>query len=176
MEYLTKEEIEKALPVALEIYKGFFNELTTALKNSISNFEGAMWNACDAKYITYYQGKRDAFNEISKRLHKEYLLAESFAAYNPHIENNFKIARDKDVEKAYPICEEMRSRDRNKAMMHRRALAELLEHYFMEGMAVGNALAKGSNGEEFKPEDFESTCIKHLVHPDFQKEDNMTTC
>lgn len=63
-----------AIELAEKLYEDFFNELMTALGNSIKNFESAMWSTCDGNAISYYQGKMHAFKEISERLVKEYNL------------------------------------------------------------------------------------------------------
>jgi len=161
---LTKEELEQALPLALELYKGFFNELTTAMSNSIKNFERAMWSTEGANHISYYMGKRAAFQEISQRLHKEYMLPLNYTHYL-EVEKGFKIVRDKDIEKVYPETEWIGKSDYNKAMIRRRALGEMLEHYFMEGFAIANALAKGQDTKEYNPEEFATICIDHLIDP-----------
>jgi len=166
---LTKEELEQVLPVALEIYACFFNELTTAVRNSIANFEGAMWRTPDVNAVSYYMGKRDAFREIAERLQKEYGMAANYAQYR-EFERDFKLVRDADVEKVFPE-HDARGRMRYDVIMkHQRALGELLEHYFVEGFGIGCAIKEGKDIEEFNPDKFADVCIEHLVDPRFRKD------
>lgn len=70
---------KEAYVLAKELYDGFFNQLTTALKYSIKNFEGAIDHTPTDDYKreknAYYRGKCDAFREIAKRLEKEHELS-----------------------------------------------------------------------------------------------------
>ncbi len=168
-ENLTKEELEKVLPLALEIYTCFFNELTTAVRNSIANFDGAIWQTLDVNAISYYMGKRDAFREIAERLQKEFGLAANYAHYHK-FERDFKIARDADIEKVFPSDDTRGRFNYNVIVRHQRALADLLEHYFLEGYGIGSAIKEGKNFKAFNPDEFTKDCIEHLVDPRFRKE------
>lgn len=168
---MTQEEFEKALPLALGLFKHFFNELTTATVNSIKNFEGAMWrNPGMVESVSYYKGKRDAFAELSKRIEKEYNLTVNNARYvNPKC-TSFQTVRDEDIEKVFPEREWRGRYEFNMCMMHRRALADLLEAYMQEGFRIGCRYKESESKEliEFNPVELTNACIEALVDPRYK--------
>ena len=170
---MSQEEFEKALPLALGLFKSFFNELTTATTNSIKNFEGAMWrNPGMVNSVSYYKGKRDAFAELSGRIEKEYYLTVNKASYIDPKCTSFQTVRDEDVEKVFPEREGRGRYEYTQCMMHRRALADLLEAYMREGFRMGCRYQESQSREqlEFNPVELTDACIDALVDPRYRKE------
>ena len=170
---MTQEEFDKALPLALTLFKHFYSELTTATTNSIKNFEGAMWHVPSmANTVSYYMGKRDAFAELSDRIEKEYNITANNAQYvlNGDVKN-FGPIRDEDIEKMLPERLRGTRYDYYTMMRYRRALAELLSQYMREGFRLGRFYQKTEGKEplEFKPVELSNACIEAFVHPEFRE-------
>ena len=170
---MSEKEFEQALPLALTLFKEFFNELTTATTNSIKNFEYGKWSTHDYNAISYYEGKRAAFAELSERIEKEYYLTANHARYicNPKT-TGFCVVRDEDIEKMFPERDWHSRRDYQYCMKYRRALAELLEAYMAEGFRMGVRYQKsqGDSEPDFNPANLSEACIEAFVHPDFRKD------
>jgi len=159
-------EEEVAYKLAKELYDGFFNELMTAVTNSMNNFENAQRpvqpNDVDSDTIRsnwYYQGKVDAFREIGKRLKKEHDLAcqdltnylnlekgdgldEKFekAVKNTWIQFVNRIIKEKkntEVENILPYADYCGRRVADKVRRIKAGLANLLEYYSWEGFQLG---------------------------------------
>ncbi len=169
---MSQEEFEKALPLALGLFKRFFNELTTATTNSIKNFECAMWrNPGMVESVSYYKGKRDAFAELSKRIEKEYYLTVNNASYIDPKCTSFQTVRDEDVEKVFPEREWRGCHEYQQCMMHRRALADLLEAYMREGFRMGCRYQRSQSEEdlEFNPVELTEVCVGAMVDPRYRQ-------
>lgn len=159
-------EEEVAYKLAKELYDGFFNELMTAVTNSMNNFENAQRPVqpgdVDSDTIRsnwYYQGKIDAFREIGKRLKKEHDLAcqdltnwlnfekgdgpdEKFekAVKDTWIQFVNRIIKEKkntEVENILPEADFRGRRVADKVRRIKAGLANLLEYYGWEGFQLG---------------------------------------
>lgn len=169
---ISQEEFEKVLPLALGLFKSFFNELTTATTNSIKNFEGAMWrNPGCVESVSYYKGKMDAFEELSERIEKEYSLTVNNARCIDPKCTSFQTVRDDDVERVFPEREWRCRYEYQQCMMHRRALADLLEAYMKEGFLMGCRYQQSQSEDdlEFNPVELTEVCIDALVDPRYRK-------
>lgn len=164
--------MEKAVPMALSLFEKFYNELTTALINSAKCCKGAMWNPnADARSILYNEGKKDAFEEIAYRIQKEFNLVLNHSIDPRNI--TFGNVRDADIERMIPERDIRFRRDYGYVMKYRRALAELLESYMMEGFRMGYKFGSTEDKEalKFEPQKFSDACIEAFVHPLFKERD-----
>lgn len=151
------EMAQCAMYMATEMYRRFFENLTTAITNSMKNFEGACWTSAlsDMRCSAYYAGKYDAFGEIAHRLEKERDIAmntmsdEDRRAY----ESIDRRVRD-DIEKLFPPKEWSGRVEWHKMMQLETAIGRLLETYAKEGFRLGKEISeRGNGGQEFNPEE-----------------------
>lgn len=175
---MTKEEYIAALPIAKKQYDMMFNDLVTGIKNSINNFNGEAWRTAFyeedcVNRCSYYLGKRDAFREIARRMNKE---------HRAHIPNERETliaserqlgeARDADVERVFPDIYDSYCYNRSRTEKHRRVLAEMLKHYFMEGYRLGCSVNMTENVDikPFNPDEFADEFAKAIINPLYLKE------
>ena len=168
---MTEQEFQKALPLAIGMFKQFYDEMMTGLNNSMANCERAKYNNPNgANSISYFMGKSDAFREIVERIEKERDLVvneaiskEGMQEYDER-ETHFRIARDRDIEMVFPHEEWMpRLMDQQLFNHHRGELARMLEHYFRTGFMLGCGKMHEDEIKEFNPEGFENTLIRALL-------------
>ncbi|MBP5724334.1 MAG: hypothetical protein J6X18_12280 [Bacteroidales bacterium] len=189
---MANKEIKKsdeltAVFIAKDLCQQFFNELTTAIKNSIQNFRGEItssaWdlamdptNHLARQSMDYYSGKRDAFYELSDRIKKEYGLATQILSYdtNKAYEMCEKIRHQKneDVERIFP---ENNFRGRSTYIKVHRIkgqLADLLEAYGNYAFELGrkyekHGLAK-EDIEEYNPQELAKLCVESFIPEEYQ--------
>ena len=160
---MTEEQI--AVELAEKLYENFFNELMTAIRNSVKNFESAKWSTCDGNAIAYYQGKMHAFKEISERLEKEYRLVLNNFNYDSvcyKMIDEIKCRTDKELDKVIP---ENKYRGTKFGHILKGKLANLLEGYCSEGFRLGVIFGKNDKKEteKFDPVSFEKLCNETFV-------------
>ncbi len=183
---MTEEQI--AVKLAEKLYENFFNELMTAMKNSIKNFEGAMWSSCDGPAISYYQGKMHAFKEISERLVKEYnLVLNNQLNYDSVCQkmiDEIKYKKNEELDKVFPDYKYRGTRFGHIIMLLKGKLANLLEGYGSEGFRLGVIFGKNEKKEteKFDPVSFEKLCnetfvgeeyidaVRYVEDPEYRKE------
>jgi hypothetical protein len=160
-----------AAELAEKLYENFFNELMTALENSVKNFESVMWSTCDGNAISYYQGKIHAFKEISKRLVKEYnLVLTNELKYNGNCERilqEIKNRKNLEVDCLIPFYKYRGSRFYDVAMRFRGKLADLLEAFSSKAFLLGLKLGKSGKPDKFNPVTFEQLCDENFVGEEF---------
>lgn len=66
--------------MALIMYQQFYNELMTALQNTIKNLKGAL--PFTSKYTPYLEGRISGIKEVCERIEKEYQLAKQDVEYD----------------------------------------------------------------------------------------------
>ena len=168
---MTEEQI--AVKLAEKLYENFFNELMTALRNSVNNFENARWSTFDGNAISYYQGKMHAFKEISERLMKEYHLVLNNQLNYEHIchkmIDEIKYRTDKDLDKVFPDYKYRGTRFGDILMFLKGKLANLLEGYCSEGFRLGVIFEKNDKKEieKFDPVSFEKLCNKTFIGEEY---------
>lgn len=152
--------------LAKAMYDRFFNELMTAVVNSMENFKKAQVKTKPDEHDIdtlcgnwYYQGKADAFREIGERLQKEHDLAcqdltnylnlekgdgleEKFekAVKNTWIMFVYRIVKEQknaEVERILPEDDFRGRRVADKVRRIKAGLASLLEYYGWEGFQLG---------------------------------------
>ena len=164
---ITDEQI--AIGLAEKLYENFFNELMTGMRNSIKNFEGAMWSRCDGPAIAYNQGKMHAFKEISERLVKEYQLVLNNQLHCDEVchsmINEIKYKKNEELDKVFPDRKYCSTRFGHIIMQLKGKLANLLEGYGVEGFRLGMLFGRNENKEteEFDPVSFEKLCDDTFV-------------
>jgi hypothetical protein len=164
---MTEEQI--AMKLAEKLYENFFNELMTALRNSVKNFENARWSTFDGNAISYYQGKMHAFKEISERLEKEYnLILNNQINYDSvcyKMIDEIKYRTDKELDTVFPDNKYRGTRFGHIFMFLKGKLANLLEGYFSEGFRLGVIFEKNNKKEteKFDPVSFEKLCNETFI-------------
>lgn len=164
------QEVDKAISMGLIISRTFFNELTTATQNSIKNFFGTQ---TEFHLKEYYEGKADAFMELSARIEKEYNLAEQYALDLAFQKSNFRLVKDEDIERMLPMNSiQYRGIKYAECMKYRKALSDLLTTYMQEGFRMGIRCANALKEEEipeikFNPVELADGCINNFIHPRF---------
>lgn len=163
---MTEEQI--AVKLAEKLYENFFNELMTAIRNSVKNFESARWSTCDGNAIAYYQGKMHAFKEISERLEKEYHLVLNNFNYDSvcyKMIDEIKCRTDKELDKVFPEYKYRGTKFGHILMLLKSKLANLLEGYCSEGFRLGVIFGKNDKKEteKFDPVSFEKLCNETFV-------------
>lgn len=160
-----------ATELAEKLYEDFFNELMTALENSVKNFESAMWSTCDGNAISYYQGKIHAFKEISRRLVKEYnLVLTNELKYNGNCERilqEIKNRKNLEVDCLIPEYKYRGSRFHSLVMRFKGKLADLLEAFSSKAFLLGLKLGKTGKPDKFNPVTFEQLCDEKFVGEEF---------
>ena len=174
-----------AIELAEKLYEKFFNELMTAMRNSIKNFESAMWSTCDGNAISYYQGKMHAFKEISERLVKEYnLVLNNNLHYDDSCEKMLYDIKNRKNEEMEHIIPTNRYRGTDWVMRLRGKFADLLEAFSSRAFMLGLKFGKNENKEtdKFDPVSFEKLCndrfvgehymfaVRYMEDPEFRKE------
>ena len=164
-------DTQVAAELAEKLYEDFFNELMTALGNSVKNFEGAMRSTCDGNAISYYQGKMHAFNEISERLVKEYnLVLNNELRYNGNCERilqEIKNRKNLEVDGLIPEYKYRGSRFYDVAMRFKGKLADILESFSSKAFLLGLKLGKTGEPDKFNPVAFEQLCNDKFVGEKF---------
>ena len=160
-----------AAELAEKLYEDFFNELMTALRNSVKNFESAMWSTRDVNAISYYQGKIHAFKEISERLVKEYnLVLNNELRYNGNCERilqEIKNRKNLEVDCLIPEYKYRGSRFYDLAMRFKGKLADLLEAFSSKAFLLGLKLGNTRKPDKFDPVAFEQLCDEKFVGEQF---------
>ena len=150
---LTAAEKREATILALEMYDTFASELLTALKNlkSIKDalcFKSVMESSPQER--SYYEGQKDALEEVVDRIGKEYYLAKQKADYYKYDEQVFKeirFSKNMDVDK---VINENSIRGRYqypKVHRFKGKLADLLEAYGVQGFILGEKYRYAKNVE-----------------------------
>ena len=151
---ISPKEKREATILALEMYEKFASELITALTN-IKGIKEALYVRADIdlqpKEKTYYQGQKDAFEEVVDRVTKEYRLARQKADYYQYDEqvfNEIRISKNHDVEKL--IYEDsIRGKYQNfKIHQFKGKLADLLEAYGCQGFILGEKYRDAKSVDE----------------------------
>jgi len=201
--------------LAKAMYDRFFNELMTAVVNSMENFKNAQVKTKpDENDIDtlcgnwYYKGKADAFREIGDRLLKEKKLAEQdlvnslkirekmrecgnnedyvkFAVKEKLRDDVYENIRRKKNDEAERILPESDFRFRkiyDKVVRMRAGIADLLEHYAVEGFRLGrefeickitlpnhtvSTLNDPDITYDFDPKRFSDKCIETFIPEDY---------
>lgn len=178
-----------AIELAEKLYEKFFNELMTAMKNSIKNFESAMWSTCDGPAVSYYQGKMHAFKEISERLLKEYnLVLNNDLHYDANCEKmlyDIRNRKNEEMERVMPLDKyHGYGRFFDSIMRFRGKFADLLEAFSTRGFMLGLKFGRKENKEteKFDPVSFEELCngkfvgeqymfaVRYMEDPEFRRE------
>lgn len=139
------EEDAKVVKLALDMYDDFFNQLTTAISNTLKNWTGAMLYAEDPRTGLYMRGKVDAFKEFLDRLEKERDLAkQEYQALLDHeefrsVHESIHFHKNNEVDKLLPN-DKYRGRGPLEWQIFHRfkgRIADLLEGYAQEGFNTG---------------------------------------
>ena len=189
---MTNKEILKtneltAVFIAKDLCHQFFNELTTAIKNSIRNFSSTIYqsdfemimdptNRLAKKRLDYYSGKRDAFYELSDIIENEYKLATQLLTYdfNKACEMSEKIRHQKneDVEKIFPEKDFRGTSMYMKVLRMKRQLADLLEAYGNYAFELGRKYEKHGltkeDIEEYNPQELAKLCVESFIPEEYQ--------
>lgn len=151
---LNPKEKREATILALEMYERFASELITCLTN-IKGIKEVLYARADIdlqpKEKIYYQGQKDAFEEVVDRVTKEYRLARQKADYYKYDEQVFKdirISKNHDVEKLINEDSIHGKYQYFKAHQFKGKLADLLEAYGIQGFILGEKYRDAKSVEE----------------------------
>lgn len=201
--------------LAKDMYDRFFNELMTAVVNSMENFKNTQVKTKHDEHDIdtlcgnwYYQGKADAFREIGERLLKEKKLAEldlvnslkirekmrecnnnedyvKFAVKEKlrgDVYENIRRKKNEEAERILPDSDFRFRKIYDKVMRMRAGIADLLEHYAIEGFRLGrefeickitlpNHTVSTLNDPDitygFEPKKFADKCIETFIPEDY---------
>lgn len=184
---IRKSDELTAVFMAKDLCQQFFNELTTAIKNSIRNFDSAIYNAgfellqnpkstSARQTIDYYSGKKDAFVELSERFLKEYFLATQVLSndINKAYEMSEKIRQQKneDIENIFPENNIRGRRIYMKVNRIKGQLSDLLEAYGNYAFELGRKYEKHElkkeEIEEYNPQEMAKLCIETFIPEEYQ--------
>lgn len=137
------EEDARVAKLALDMYDDFFNQLTTAITNTLANWKGAMYYAQDPKTGLYMRGKVEAFQEFLDRLEKERDLAKQ--EYQNIVDHeSFRLMHESigfhknlEVEGLFPDDKYRGSKEYWRIQQLKGRIADLLEGYAQEGFNTG---------------------------------------
>lgn len=137
-------KLGESVKLAIDLFSTFYGNLMGAVVSSIRNFEGGMYgNIGNANNVYYYMGKRDAFNEISERIRKEFDLARQPLVNGQQartiyeIKERIRSAKNNDADTLFPDTIYRGRNGYNEVERLKRNLANLFECYAMEGFGFG---------------------------------------
>lgn len=168
-----RDEI-KVAKLSLTMYDMFFNELTTAMGNTLQWWRLAQFSPSEGQTL-YYQGKVDAFKEFLDRLEKERDLTKSSLEYGVLHEDMCTIARsikfhkNMEVDDLLPDNKYRGTREYNRIQQLKGKIANLLEGYAHQGFQLGVRYMKKRfldgkyrNYKKFDRKELERDLINHL--------------
>lgn len=166
----TEEDVRIA-KLALDMYDDFFNQLTTAVVNTLGNWKGAMKYIQDPKIGAYMQGKVDAFKEFFDRLEKERDLAkqdcEALVSFEElrKMHESIGFHKNLEVDELFPDDKFRGSPEYWKIQKLKGKIADLLEAYAQEGFNAGvRYVKKKFLDERFdKYERFDRTAVEKML-------------
>ena len=151
---LSPKEKREATILALEMYENFASELITALTN-IKGIKEALYVRADIdlqpKEKTYYQGQKDAFEEVVNRVAKEYRLARQKADYYKYDEDVFREIGHVKNHAVDKLITENSIRGKYKypkVHLFKGKLADLLEGFSNQGFILGEKYRDAKSVEE----------------------------
>lgn len=168
-----RDEI-KVAKLSLTMYDMFFNELTTAMGNTLHWWRQGQFSPSEGQTL-YYQGKVDAYREFLDRLEKERDLAKNSLEYCVAYEDKDAIARsikfhkNLEVDNLIPEEKYRGTREFDKILRFKGKIADLLEGYAHEGFQLGVRYVKQrfldgkfKNYKKFDRKELERDLINHL--------------
>jgi len=164
----------KVAKLSLTMYDMFFNELTTAMGNTLHWWRQAQFSLSEGQTI-YYQGKVDAYREFLDRLEKERDLAKSSLEYcvayedKDYIARSIKFHKNIEVDDLLPDDKYRGTREYNRIQQLKGKIANLLEGYAHQGFQLGVRYVKQrfldekfKNYKKFDRKELERDLINHL--------------
>ena len=137
-----------AARIAEKLCRTFFDELTTAMTNSVRNFEMASKVATDPVSMHYYKGKYDAFNEVAERLRKEYdpaMQPLSSTESTRRLCEDIRRKKNEDVDNAFPENKYRCTENYQEILRIKKRVADGLEIYAKEGFELGRRFERRMN-------------------------------
>ena len=164
----------KVAKLSLTMYDMFFNELTTAMGNTLHWWRQAQFSPNEG-HTLYYQGKVDAYREFLDRLEKERDLAKSSLEYGvlhedmDTIARSIKFHKNIEVDDLLPDDKYRGTREYNRIQQLKGKIANLLEGYAHQGFQLGVRYMKKrfldgkfKNYKKFDRKELERELINHL--------------
>lgn len=150
---LSPKEKREATILALEMYENFASELITALTNIKGIKEALYVRAIDLRPQdkTYYQGQKDAFEEVVDRVAKEYRLARQKADCYQYDEDVFREIGHVKNHAVDKLINENNIRGKYqypKVHLFKGKLADLLEGFSNQGFILGEKYRDAKSVEE----------------------------